>query len=126
MDQHHIFTLPFSEVACYQQMKTLITDHIDLPTAFVSDDDILTSGVMKALIESGYKVPDDISFVGFNDRPLCELLTPALTTIRVPRYAFGAAAVDLLHTRIAHKRGLLEETDSFKAEIGTKLIIRES
>ena len=126
LDQHHIFTLPFSEVACYQQMKTLITDHIDLPTAFVSDDDILTSGVMKALIESGYKVPDDISFVGFNDRPLCELLTPALTTIRVPRYAFGAAAVDLLHTRIAHKRGLLEETDSFKAEIGTKLIIRES
>lgn len=126
LDSQYILTLPFNEAACYQQMRSLISSDTAMPTAFVSDDDILTNGAMKALIESGYSVPGDISLVGFNDRPLCELSTPQLTTIHVPRHSFGATAVDLLHSRITQRWTQYDDADSYKAVIGTKLIVRES
>lgn len=124
LEDRYIYTLPFSETACYRKMKELIAAGTELPTAFVSDDDILSSGVLTALTEAGYRVSDDFSIVGFNDRPMCELTTPPMTTIRVPRSSLGAAAVDLLHNRIAAGSSHFDESGSFKLQIGTKLVIR--
>lgn len=38
--------------------------------------------LMHFLIEQGFSVPEDISVAGFDDTPMCEMVTPTLTTIK--------------------------------------------
>jgi LacI family transcriptional regulator len=46
-------------------------------------------------------LPQELSVVGFDDIPAAEMLWPALTTARQPVEKLGAAAADLLLTRLA-------------------------
>jgi len=66
------------------------------PTAVFLLWDELAFGAMAAVKDLGLKVPEDISFVGYNDDPLA-LLTPIpLTTVRQPAEDIGYAAVSIL------------------------------
>ena len=56
---------------------------------------------MRAFTEVGISVPDDISLVGFDDDPIAEWTTPALTTVRQDFSAMGREAVKALVARIA-------------------------
>ncbi len=93
-----------------------------LPTAFFACNDIVASGAIRALQDMGYRVPEDISIVGFDDLPISSLLTPSLTTLSVPKVELGRVAV----------RVLLNEWDtdchitSQKSLLGGKLIQRAS
>lgn len=69
-------------------------DHI--PTAIFCDNDLMAAGVMAALEERGYQVPRDVSVVGFDNMPLCESVSPSLTTMAVPAERMGAVAVQRL------------------------------
>ena len=48
---------------------------------------------MRALQECGYKVPGDVSVIGFDDLPFGMISYPALTTIRVHKQEMGRTAV---------------------------------
>jgi len=52
------------------------------PTALVSTEDIMACGVVQTLIKARWKLPRDLSIVGFDDSAPAELITPALTTVR--------------------------------------------
>ena len=73
------------------------------------------------MAEAGCRIPEDMAIVGFDDIPLCEYLSPPLTTIHVPRHIFGETAVRRLIE-------IVELKDSYitKIEIGTKLVKRKS
>lgn len=68
----------------------------EMPTAFLSDNDLLACGAVRGLKEAGYKIPEDISIVGFDNRPLSEYAAPALSTITMPKHIMGKAAAELL------------------------------
>lgn len=70
------------------------------PTAFFCSCDAVARLTMRTLVGHGVKVPDDISLVGFDDDPIAEWTTPALTTIRQDYEAIGLAATKLLTVRI--------------------------
>lgn len=99
---------------------------LPLPTAFVCDDDTIAVGAIRAFTEKGLKVPEDISIVGFNDRPACQVTVPPLTSVNVSKHAMAAEAVDELMRLIEGRDGAVSEIRSRKIRIGTKLIIRES
>ncbi len=65
-------------------------------TAFVCASDMVALGVLKALTEYGYSVPNDFSMIGFDDLPVSALCTPTLSTIRIDRERLGRDAVNLL------------------------------
>ena len=55
------------------------------------------------LKKHGRHVPDDVSVIGFDDIPMCEMLDPPLTTVHAFKEELGMVAMDLLDRQI--KRG---------------------
>ena len=92
-----------------------------LPTAFAADNDIIALGAMKALKEHGFKIPRDISIIGFDDVPFCEISSPALTTIRVFKQEMGQMAVKQLLGKIKS-----ESYIKTKIQICTEFVERKS
>ena len=120
----YLFRVGYTEEESYQDFKKMIDAGSALPTALVSDDDTLTVGAMRALTECGISVPERISLVGFNDRPICRMTQPQLTSVSVPKDRFGSLAVDLLAERIANPKS--DSSDYRKVEVGVQLIHRGS
>ena len=58
---------------------------------------------MKALVEAGFRIPEDFSVVGVDDIPFSAVSTPALTTLRISRSTLGSLAVKLLRMRIQNR-----------------------
>ncbi|MEG1427702.1 MAG: substrate-binding domain-containing protein, partial [Oscillospiraceae bacterium] len=77
-----------------------------LPTAFFADNDIIALGAMKALCENGYKIPEDISVIGFDDLPFGAISSPSLTTIRVYKQEMGQTAVRRLIETIKNESSI--------------------
>ncbi len=121
--EEQIVTLSYTEQKSYQDFKAYLTGKPALPTAFVSEDDTMSIGAMQALQEAGFRVPEDVSLVGFNNRPNCETVQPGLTTIDVPKQSFGIAAIDALVQLIQRRE--LEEPPfrGLKTRISTQLLL---
>lgn len=91
--EEYTITLGTSLNGAYQDMLQYLKKHPKLPTAFFADNDMIALGAMKALQEMGYRIPDDVSLVGFDDLPFSAISSPALTTLRVPNKEMGKMAV---------------------------------
>lgn len=66
------------------------------PTAILVSGNRITFGAIKAIIESGKCIPEDISLIGFSDTPLAPFLISSLTTISHPLEEMGKRAFELL------------------------------
>ena len=84
-------------------MSAYLDTQPELPTAFFADNDIIAFSCMRALKEHGYRIPEDVSIVGFDDMPFCTIMSPALTTMSVSKEALGRAAIYLLDRRMNEK-----------------------
>jgi DNA-binding LacI/PurR family transcriptional regulator len=67
------------------------------PTAVVAVNDLTAVGVIKGLLNSGCRVPEDISVTGFDNTRLAEYSNPSITTVDVHRETLGHMAADALH-----------------------------
>ena len=70
------------------------------PTAVFCSCDAIARHAMRAFAEAGISVPGDVSLVGFDDDPIAEWTSPALTTVRQDFMAMGRIAVKALVARI--------------------------
>ncbi len=71
-------------------------------TAIVCGNDLIASGVIAECKSRGFRVPEDISVVGFDDIPVAPTLEPPLTTIRQDRNELGKCAYVILNSLIHH------------------------
>ena len=69
-------------------------------TLVVCSNDTLAVGVVRAVHERGWRVPDDLSVLGFDDVPWAALVEPPLSTVRQPVAELGRRTVARLHARI--------------------------
>jgi LacI family transcriptional regulator len=92
-----------------------------MPTAVMAINDLTAVGVIKGLLKSGCRVPQDVSVTGFDDTRLAEYANPSLTTVDIHRDTLGRIAADALHE-------LSDSADSKgkEYEIGAELIVGES
>jgi len=67
-----------------------------LPSAIVAHSDHLAIGVILALLEAGYKVPDDVAVVGFDNIEMASLPGIDLTSVSHSKNLVGHTSVDLL------------------------------
>lgn len=90
-------------------------------TALVAFNDIAAIGAIRACMNHGLRVPEDISVVGFDDIQGAAFHNPSLTTIRQPLHQMGLVAARILLQRI---RG--QATFPDVVPIHPELVIRES
>lgn len=80
-------------------------------TAVVCANDRLAIGAISAFRRHDIACPGDVSVTGFNDMPLADRLSPALTTVRVQHYKAGFEAagvlVDLIENEVAEPHHLV-------------------
>lgn len=110
-----------SQEGAYADMKTLIRSGEELARCYFADNDNIAVGAITAFKEAGYSVPEDIAVVGFDDLPLCEALSPPLTTVHVPKQYLGETA--------ARRMAQVIETRSHtpvKIQVYTTLVKRKS
>jgi LacI family transcriptional regulator len=78
-------------------------------------------GAYEAARQAGLRVPDDLSVVGFDDLPLCQWLSPPLTTVRQPLEEMGRLAARTLFQQLDD-----EPLVSPRIELATDLRVRLS
>lgn len=90
----HVLHVPPDRDGGRRAAQELLLQHPDV-TAIVGTADQLAIGAMHWLQDQGIRVPDQISVAGFNDIPAASDVRPALTSVRLPLRAMGAAALRL-------------------------------
>jgi DNA-binding LacI/PurR family transcriptional regulator len=84
----------------YNAALKIFTNPTPIPTAVFAANDPIALGVMKAIKELGYRIPEEISVAGFDDIPTAEHTAPALTTVRISNNELGVLAGKRLHELI--------------------------
>ncbi len=105
----------------YADMKALIESGEPLADCYFADMDLIAIGAMRALKEKGYRIPEDIGIIGFDDIPMCDYTDPGLSTVHVPKQYMGAMAVQRLLE-------VIDDPLSYPTniEVSTNLVIRGS
>ncbi|MFT0846305.1 LacI family DNA-binding transcriptional regulator [Actinomycetaceae bacterium L2_0104] len=88
-------------------------------TAVIAYNDVMAIGMIHRLLGYGVRVPDRLSVVGCDDIPISGMVTPSLTTVRLPQGEMGALAAQLLGDIISGKP--IEPV-----EMHTSLVVRAS
>ncbi len=95
----------------------------ELPTAVVCSNDMTAIGVLHGLFRTTYKVPEDISVVGFDDIHLAQFVLPPLTTVQMSCNSLAAAAVQALRAGIEPENARAPQSEW---PIATHLVVRRS
>ena len=110
----------FSNAGGYQAARQILAGQ-RRPTAVFVLTDAMAVGAIRAIRESGLRVPDDVAVVGHDDLEFAAYVDPPLTTVRVPIEEMAARAVQMLTDLVLHRaRGPLQE--SFEGH----LVVRRS
>lgn len=99
-------------------LERLLAANPDATAVFCASD-LMAYGAMTKAIEMGYKVPDDLSVIGFDGIDITEIVKPSMTTIYQDRFQMGISAVNMLLE-------LLGGTEGYTRMMTPKLVIRES
>ncbi len=86
----------------YEAIKNLLLKS-NPPTAIFACNDLIAIGAMFGANEMGFKVPNDLSIIGFDDISIASFMAPRLTTVMQPKYDIGKTAANLLIKRIINR-----------------------
>jgi LacI family transcriptional regulator len=92
-------------------------------TAIFAFNDVSAIGAIRALRDAGYRVPEDVSVVGFDDTFGASFHNPPLTTIRQPLHRMGALAAEWVLRRVA---GGSSAPYPREVEVEPELVVRQS
>ena len=111
---------PSLEGSCADMLEILERGE-DIAPCYFADNDWIAIGAMKALQKKGFRIPEDIAIIGFDNIPMASYLEPSLSTIHVPKKYMGEVAVRRLIEIIG-----TQSHSPIKIEISTKLKKRRS
>jgi LacI family transcriptional regulator len=112
-----IFERDFEFVEGRAAMHRMLMDQ-QRPSAVFCANDIQAIGALIECRDSGLRVPEDVSIIGFDDLPIAQYTLPRLTTIRVPAKRMGHLAATKLIDWI--RRGAAPERE----ELSVELVVR--
>jgi DNA-binding LacI/PurR family transcriptional regulator len=105
----------------YAAMKQMLSAE-EKPTAVLSSNDIMALGALQAAHEAGVNVPGQMSIIGIDNLPLCEVVTPKLTSVNIPRKEVARVAFAMLF----HATNPADAANIETPTIDTHLVQRQS
>jgi len=113
-DEKYIFEGDFNVEGGILATQKIISTFNNLDAIFYSND-MMALGGMKVLLRNGYKIPRDISVVGFDNIQMSSVTEPELTTISQPIYIMGKKAcsilIDVINGEIPDDKQIYYETN---------------
>jgi len=101
-----------------QKAMSVLLQQKPAPTAVFSANDEMAIGAIRTLKSAGWKVPDDVSVIGFDGQDIAEIYDPPLSTVHIPRFDVGYQAMMMLGNIISQQRPVKSVT------LDTHLVIR--
>ncbi len=112
---------PLNGAGGYAGAERLLKKAAPAPTAVFCANDITAIGAVRRILESGLRIPQDISVVSIDNIDVAQYVSPMLTTVGIPKDELGKMATRMLVDRINKGHHL-----PMKLLLPHKLIIRES
>lgn len=119
LDSKLIMNGGYERAAARSEFSRAINEKIDFSAVYCLSD-TMALGVYEAANDNGLRIPDDISVIGKDDAQFATVLSPKLTTIKVPAYETGKVAAQLALNAIE------EQSHPRHIKLDNELIIRES
>ena len=110
----------FSFDSAYRAMKRLVEKYPDLTAVFAMSD-VMAIGAIRALRDMDYRVPEDISVIGFDGTVLAEYYNPKLATIRQQYQTLAVRSVEILFGQIELKKEPIYEVAPFEFASGESI-----
>lgn len=118
--QEYMVNGDFSWNSGYVGAKQLLSLAVP-PTAIFAANDIMAIGAIRAILDSGKRIPEDISVLGYDDIEMGKFCMPTLTTVHQPKYQVGTEAVKLLLKEV-NKETIFDRC----ILMNTRVVMRES
>lgn len=83
-----------------EEFLDIIDSKEEIAASYFAENDMMAIGAMRAFKKRGYRIPEDISIIGFDDITLSSYVDPPLTSIHIPRHYIGRIAVNRLIERM--------------------------
>jgi len=122
VNSDHILSIGSTLTSAYDESVKVLSKTGSVAEAYFCANDVMAYGFTKALKEKGYRIPRDVSVVGFDNLPMSATLDPSLTTIDVSKRKIGSMAVTVLD-ELLNADGPLP---AVKVQVGAKLVVRAS
>lgn len=110
----------------YERARKAVIEMFDagiVPDGIFAVNDLTAIGAMQTIQKKGFKIPEDISIVGFSDGSLSGITDPHLTSVDQHGYEMGTTAAEMLFSRIlSHETEYIPEVKILTAD----LIVRGS
>lgn len=90
-----------NEKAVYDATDQWLPSDAFRPDAIFCGNDLVALTVLQTLKGRGFRVPDDLGLVGFDDLPVAEMADPPMTTIRIEWRQLGIEAMRMMLLRHA-------------------------
>ena len=120
-EERYVMNVGYLEAQTEKDVERYLDESESLPTAFLADNDLLACRALQAFKKRGIRVPKEVSFVGFDNRPICSFIEPKVTTVQLPGEEMGEMAVKALVEKIEKTRGY-----NIKYKIEPRLVENES
>lgn len=110
----------FSFDSAYRAMERLVKKYQNLTAVFAMSD-VMAIGAIRALRDMNYRVPEDISVIGFDGTALAEYYNPKLATVKQQSKTLAARSVEILFGQIELKKSPVYEVVPFEFVSGESI-----
>ena len=121
VDERFVLEGQFNQDIAYQQMEEAIFGDT-IADAYICANDYMAIAAIDCLRTNGLRVPEDVSFIGFDNTRTGQLMSPKLTTLTPDFYGMAKKAVEIIHLRNEDPTIKIPDMIEYKVD----LLIRES
>ncbi|HVI42836.1 MAG TPA: LacI family DNA-binding transcriptional regulator [Anaerovoracaceae bacterium] len=89
----------YSPISGYNSMKEILKKGKPFTAVFAGNDQ-MGIGSLRALLDAGYRVPEEVAVIGIDNNFPSTLTTPSLSSVNLPKYDLGYQAMHLLNERM--------------------------
>ena len=110
----------YTPISGYEAMKEILKKGKKFTAVFAGNDQ-MGIGALRALLDEGYRVPEDVAVIGIDNNFPSTLVEPSLSSVNLPKYDLGFQAMHLLNQRMKEP-----EKPRCVITLESELVIRKS